>query len=79
MSRGPHFLEISELCFDFLAGTFDLMNICELNALNQIIWHTFVFNAYLGIHYVLNCKEIRELEVCERGKRRSHNLTNIKV
>lgn len=79
MSRGPHFLEISELCFDFLAGTFDLMNICELNALNQIIWHTFVFNAYLGIHYVLNCKEIRELEVCERGKRCSHNLTNIKV
>lgn len=32
-------MEISELCFDFLAGTFDLMNICELNALNQIIWH----------------------------------------
>lgn len=76
MSRGPHFLEISELCFDFLAGTFDLMTICELNALNQIIWH---INAYLGIHYVLNCKEIRELEVCERGKRCSHNLTNIKV
>lgn len=51
MSRCPYFLEISELCFDFLAGTFDLMTICELNALNQIIWH---INAYLGIHYVLN-------------------------